>query len=297
MRAFIFLSAIILQISLCMAQNVGIGTNAPSEKLDVNGNTNIAGQLKMNGNAGTSGQVLMKDASNNPVWGDISAYKNMIVFDCSQVIGGGGAGNCSDSWTVPAGVTKILVECWGGGGGGGTVSGAGGGGYVSAVFIVAPGNTASVQIGAGGSVIVAGTGITGGTTFFSINGMAIFAEGGTGAFVSLSPGYSVTLPAGGGFLVSGIVDNYIGFGGAAGLPTKQLYSQVSATVFSDLKYYGDGGDAALLPGSGGKGGFSQFYISLTQNVYAAAPKMPGGGGAADPGGGTNGKGGRIIIHY
>jgi hypothetical protein len=29
------------------------------------------------------------------------------------------------SWTAPAGVTSVIVECWGGGGGGGSAAGTG----------------------------------------------------------------------------------------------------------------------------------------------------------------------------
>jgi hypothetical protein len=61
--------------SFSFSQNVGIGTVTPSEKLDVNGNINVAGQLKLAGNAGASNQILMKDATNNPVWGDLSEFK------------------------------------------------------------------------------------------------------------------------------------------------------------------------------------------------------------------------------
>ena len=297
MKAQSTLLFLLMMTSFLQAQNVGIGTTTPVEKFDVNGNVNVSGQLKFNSNEGNAGQVLIKDVNNNPVWGDLSEYKNLSVFDCFQVIGGGGAGNCSNTWTVPAGVTKILVECWGGGGGGGTTSGAGGGGYVSAKFNVAPGNTGLMQIGAGGSILFAATGVPGGTSLFSINGMAEFASGGFGAAVALTSNYTITLPAGGSFSVSGITDNYFGSAGSTGIFTKQLFSQVNATTFADIRYYGDGGDAALVSGSGGRGGFYQAYNAVSQTVYSPGPLLQGGGGAADPSGGTNGRGGRIIIHY
>jgi len=83
MKKGVFAIAILLMSYISFSQNVGIGTTSPAEKLDVNGNVNLNGQLKVNGNQGTAGQVLRKDGSNNPVWGDISEFKNLAVFDCS----------------------------------------------------------------------------------------------------------------------------------------------------------------------------------------------------------------------
>lgn len=52
------------------AQNVGIGTAAPSEKLDVLGNLKFSGALMPNNNAGTTGRLLMSAGTNTPpTWG------------------------------------------------------------------------------------------------------------------------------------------------------------------------------------------------------------------------------------
>ncbi len=45
---------------------VGIGTNNPSEKLDVSGNVKFLGALMPNGNAGTSGQILTSQGPGQP---------------------------------------------------------------------------------------------------------------------------------------------------------------------------------------------------------------------------------------
>jgi hypothetical protein len=50
------------------AQNVGIGTTNPTEKLDVNGNVKISGYLNLNGNTGVAGQVLTSQGTNPPTW-------------------------------------------------------------------------------------------------------------------------------------------------------------------------------------------------------------------------------------
>ena len=44
--------AILVLFSAIYGQNVGVGTNNPTEKLQVNGNINLEGNLKINGVAG-----------------------------------------------------------------------------------------------------------------------------------------------------------------------------------------------------------------------------------------------------
>ncbi|HLG35883.1 MAG TPA: hypothetical protein VI757_13470 [Bacteroidia bacterium] len=65
---------IALQGILCSnystAQNVGIGTATPSEKLDVLGNLKFSGALMPNNNAGTVGRILMSAGPGvPPTWG------------------------------------------------------------------------------------------------------------------------------------------------------------------------------------------------------------------------------------
>jgi len=112
---------------LAKAQNVGIGTDTPAEMLDVNGNVNIAGALKANGNAGSPGQVLMSTGSGLS-WGSTMGYKKCVIF------------SSSGTWVVPANVTEVMVELWGGGSGGTANRGGTSGAYARTVQIVAPGN-------------------------------------------------------------------------------------------------------------------------------------------------------------
>ncbi len=98
--------------------------------------------------------------------------------------------NPSSPWTVPAGVTSIKVEVWGGGGGGGGAwnnsgSGGGGGAYNVATFSVTPGHTFTITIGsggAGGSSFYFSTtnGAVGGTTSVSGVDGSVSAVGGNG---------------------------------------------------------------------------------------------------------------------
>ena len=66
----IILIAFLCNAWMLSAQNVGIGTNTPSEKLDVVGNVEFSGSLEPGTVPGVSGQVLLSDGANNaPYWG------------------------------------------------------------------------------------------------------------------------------------------------------------------------------------------------------------------------------------
>jgi hypothetical protein len=291
---------LLIVCSMTHAQNVGVGTTTPTEKLDVNGNVNVNGQLKLNGNAGTANQVMMKDASNNPVWGDLSSYQNIAVFDCNNINLTLGASNCTQIWTVPAGVTSILVECWGGGGGGGYATGGGGGGYITAKINVAPLSNASLTIGAGG-VFAQGTnnGITGGTTSFNIGSFALNATGGVGGSKNnFSFNYNIDLSSGGSFSAINFSNNFYGLNGKAGGITERSDFQASASLTSIVYKFGAGGDAGNAVGSGAKGGYfcNNGTNTFTYAAETLAP-IPGGGGGADSQYGYSGRGGRIIIRW
>ncbi len=147
--------------------NVGIGTTSPGARLDV------AGSIKMvDGNQG-SGKVLASDTDGLANW-QSPFLQNFQVFDASG------------TWTVPSGITKILVEVWGAGGGGGAAgspawggTGGGGGAYGKGIFSVTPGASFTVTVSTGGTggALTGGNGGNGGTSSF---GALISAGGGTG---------------------------------------------------------------------------------------------------------------------
>ncbi len=297
----LFLFILLLVSCIANAQNVGIGNNNPNSKLDVSGDINTSGQLKVNGQAGLPGQVLIKDAGNNPAWADLTEFKNFLVFDCFNVATSGNANDCSYNWTVPANATSILVECWGGGGGGGSTSGGGGGAFITARYTVTSGDNALIQVGAAGKgyVLLGSNGTGGGTSFFRINGTSVFAGGGGAGTSDLWASAFVVSPGSGGtFSQSGMVQNYIGWNGASGDPTRKHWEQSSATNFGQVLEFGAGGDAARSPGSGGKGGFYYSDGIGTQSIQPAPEaRYAGGGGGAGYSGGGNGRGGRIIIRW
>ena len=64
----IFLSTFITYINVT-AQNVGIGTTTPTQKLDVTGNLRVSGAIMPGGTAGTAGQVLTSNGTGvAPTW-------------------------------------------------------------------------------------------------------------------------------------------------------------------------------------------------------------------------------------
>ena len=179
----------------------------------------------------------------------------------------------SGTWTAPAGITSIAIECWGGGGGGGSdltsIIGGGGGGGGGAyarvnTFAVIPGNSYPYVVGAGGS-----TDMAGGASSF--NGTTCVAAGG-GAGGTGSPGAG-------------------GAGGAA------------ASSTGDIVFAGGSGSIGLgISGGGGGGsaGSASAGTSVVSSITGAAVVTgggPGGNGgasaagfppAAGPGGGGGG---------
>lgn len=106
----------------------------------------------------------------------------------------------SGTFTVPAGVTTIKVECWGAGGGGSSVTtqnlgggGGGGGAYAASEIPVTPGSSYTITVGSGGaanssggnsvfgSSLVVAAGGAGGTINTSTSGSGGLASASTGA--------------------------------------------------------------------------------------------------------------------
>ena len=293
-HAFIVLSAL-LALHSSLAQNVGIGTTTPSEKLDVNGNINVTGTLKTNGADGLANQVLMNNGNGSLMWTSISNnYSNLVSFYAQ------GAGQ----WTVPANVTSILIQAWGGGGGGSRLCGGGGGGYVEAIFPVTPGTVVSYFVGGPGTG-GANAGTDGQSSNVTVGGMNAYGGGGQRAtFGSGSlgiPGY------GGGFSGTGV--GYTGMSGGTGKPGILNYIQTTPTVFLETTSNGNGGDAGNTVNTGAIGPYRIWNVNSSEQVKHIRPSdalRPGGGGAAGYefltfGAGTsNGSGGErgfVVIHY
>ncbi|MCK7588990.1 T9SS sorting signal type C domain-containing protein [Subsaxibacter sp. CAU 1640] len=186
------------------------------------------------------------------------------------------------SFTVPAGVTSLNLQAWGGGGaGGGTNSnnargggGGAGGTYAGLTLAVTPGQNINYFVGAGGAG-GSGDGADGEATWFNSVG-TLYAQGGAGG----------TAPNGG--TVAG------GLGSTA------------ASIGTTLIAGGNGGNGTTtVGGAGGNGGNGggNGGAQRTSEANGAPGAQPGGGGSGAfiPDNtnhtGGNGGNGRLVITY
>jgi hypothetical protein len=187
----------------------------------------------------------------------------------------------SGSFTVPAGVTRISTEIWGGGGGAGGAAnasgaggGGGGGGFSEGVFTVMPGQTIAVTVGLGGT---GGDGAQNGTT------------GGTTSFGSFN---SATGGGGGGF-----GDGFGGVGGAGGSATGGTLN-LPGGVGGPASFPAGGFQGSSFNGAGIPGGTG---TALAQTLAGQFPGVGGQGGitvsSSQTQQGGNGAGGLVILEW
>ncbi|MDD3685374.1 MAG: hypothetical protein PHE56_01280, partial [Bacteroidales bacterium] len=188
------------------------------------------------------------------------------------------------TWTCPAGVTTVLVECWGGGGAGGGATGnpsAGGGGaggsYSRKIVTVVPTTnyTVTVATAVGGTT---GAGATGNPSWFG-DVSTIYAQGGQGGGLASSNSTNGTAGAGSTTLCIGDIV-YAGGNGSDG-------------IFTSGTPCGAGGGGA---GSDGVGGNASAGTGGTGNSFnggnganGVADSSPGTSGSNYGGGGSGGK--------
>ena len=227
------------------------------------------------------------------------------------------------TYTVPANVTSITIECYGGGGGGGGASapsggdacggGGGGGAYSITTASVTPGQSIIVALGTGGAQgsNSGGNGGNGTASTVTYNSTTIGqAAGGAGGIGSTS---GVKAGGAGGSIGTGTVHNggiggsgYLnssfdwgGGGGGAGGTTGAGGNGSTSTGSNTVPVGGAGGG-----GSAGSGG----HAGLTPGIYATGAVGGsvfggGGGGAVGWSGGTGsakggaGAAGGVIITY
>jgi hypothetical protein len=270
--------------------NLGIGKTSPGSKVDIKGTLRLSGATSgyvglapaaaagsttytLPAADGTSGQALTTNGSGTLSWATAGITSAIPTVDVKT-------SGTSQTWTIPAGVTKLKVTVIGGGGGGGSstyyaphdtyYNGAGGGaGAYSVVYLsgLTPGNTLTYTVGAAGAV-----------------------NGGNGGTSSLSSGSqsitTVTCTGGaGGQSVEGYPQ-----GGAGGSATGGTIN-INGSGGSDL--YGENGGSNPL-GMGGKGS-AGGYSTGNGTGYGG-----GGGGAQNSSPGVSGGAGApgvVIFEY
>ena len=192
----------------------------------------------------------------------------------------------SGTFTAPAGVERIYVECWGGGGGGSrgnqnSFRGSGGGGGYSAGWLnVAPGDSITATVGAGGAAAATdnASGSAGGTTTFS----AISATGGGAGVADWFDGGLATAGTGSGGTIN-----------ISGSPSQE-------SVFDTFN-----GRQVLSGGASSRGGFGSAQgsngLGGTRTIVSTYTSSgPGGGGYGGDGyflTASAGTAGRIIVYW
>lgn len=300
-----FLLMMLMLPAVLSAQNTGIGTTTPTEKLDVNGNINITGVIKTNGADGTPGQVLTRAAGNSLQWATLttnSAAENFQVFTATTA-------GAVQTFTVPAGVNFITAEAWGGGGTGGVGSatfagatggagGGGGGGYIRARFPVTPGSTVNITVGHGATASTAAGGSSvssGGITITAMPGSNAQVIAGT---IFTNPTGTFIPGTGGSYSISGgLFTQYLFVKGADGENPAYRVLPVASNTYTDDYLWGRGGNAGNSTNTGGLGGQSTGLGLGYHVALGTAGGVPGGGG----GGGRNlvnsGGNGLVVVTY
>lgn len=248
--------------------NTGLGIGNPTDKLAVGGDMNITGEVKANSVSGSPGQVLTPNGSGSMEWMSICAYKNFVDFTTTS----------AQTWTVPPGVSRIMVEVYGAGGGGAFGGGGGSGGYIKAIVDVSAGQTYTITPGKGGSGVANGSALpaeNGQATIFTGNGVTITANGGNGATL-MDPG------SGGAGSFSGIT-RYIRRKGGHGQPIKYSIIEYLDGAFGSRTDFGAGGSTPFAENTAGIGEVDNRsttggQLNLTNGTDGQQPGGGGGGG-------------------
>lgn len=210
------------------------------------------------------------------------SFQNTIVFSYT---------GAQQSWTIPAGVTKISVELLGAQGGG---TNAGKGGKVTAQLTVTPGATLQVVVGGqpSSATAVYGGGAIGGTNNASTSRNGFAGGGLAGLYLTSVSQANVLAIAGGGGGNEG-VNNHLG--GDAGAPNGTNGGQGNYSG----KQEGGRGATQSAGGAAGQGFDSQVIAPLAGTALlggrgatiGTATWQAGGGGGAGYFGGGGGAGG------
>jgi hypothetical protein len=268
--------------------NVGIRTAAPQYPLDVKGDMNLTGNLRTNGVAGESGQLLRSNGDGTMSWANKEKYKKFKIFRNDGLVDP----TLSTTWTIPAGVTEVAVEIWGGGGKGNTFGGAASGGYIYAEIPTSTYTSLIVTVGAGAGCSICGTSTSGNPSSVWVGNATIAALNAGGGLSSSSVFSQGTFSATGIYLPN---ISYFGIEGESAKDADQYYENSPAGYFIFLRN-GAGADAPLRRGTGGRSGWRRLNWDGTSPVdnTGSNGSEPGGGGGF-PGG--FGGSGQVIVYW
>ena len=280
MKIFFCVVVLLSFYLMSQGQNVGINKSSPSQPLDVNGNLNVDGKIMVNNTAGIAGQVLTTNLAGATTWASVCDFKYEVNFTQNS------------TFTVPANVTRIMVEAWGAGGGGSSGGGGAGGMYIRSVQNVAPGAVLTITVGTGGAnaTTFGGAASDGTNTAVSGTTVSLNAVGGRGAFTA-TPGFASYFGTSGSPFMQ-----YMGQNGAA---NTESYQQKNSTTFVIVRKYGDGGATGPDYNTRSQGQTrilnENSGVVIFDNITTFAP-VPGGGGG---GGilGRDGAVGMVLIRY
>lgn len=219
---------------------------------------------------------VISDAGLTPDHTDLTQLKQALDLLYGSDVRGCQVFTSSGTFSVPAGVTDVVVEVWGGGGGGAGPNtssvmangGGGAGGYaMKRVTGLIPGGTVAVTVGAGGTA-QSGVNVAGNNGGSSSFGAHCSATGGVGG-------------------IAGTWPNQDAPGGAGSGGDINLSGGVGTSDFNSSK--GGIGGSAPRGGQGGWGGWG--------SASGGSGGLPGGGGGgADNAGSSGGAGGGGMVY-
>jgi hypothetical protein len=225
------------------------------------------------------------------------AYTNFVKFDYTGAI---------QTWTVPAGVTKIFVDAAGAQGGTLNTTFGGKGGKVSAILTVTPGDVLNITVGGQSTTDIAVYGFGGNGGYSTAYGTKARAGGGLSAISTAAPvtqanalviaggggggcsGYTPTAFGGAGGGLEG-ADGVGGFGQprTSGKRATQLAGGVAGIQYDTNSVQATAGSAI----NGGKGGIVVGGSSGWNGGGGGGAGYFGGGGGAGGGAAQGGGGG------
>ena len=265
--------------------------------------------------------TLGNDGTSKAAWNctrSVTANPGVCVFQLTGGVGGcstngstavtTGAGCCCQ-WTVPTGVSSVVIEIWGGGGGGAAMpngacgspgQGGGGGAYSRKTLAVTGGSLYTICVGAGGAPGTPSTfsrcccGLVGGTTYVTGTGLTNFcANGGFGGESRCYSDYNPLQLSNGGWPGSGGDLNLRGgdgyawspdfccgytYGGYSPFGGRQIYSGFDyCSQYTDAvgnnRAGGPCGQTGHFPGGGGSGAWPSCCCGVCSCGGPGAPGL------------------------